>query len=305
MLANIAYSLFTFLTCLGIFFTYIKDYNTTGDKEKAKYRQAFDNGKNLAFNICGQCHYDQKTKHFTGLPMEDMPHFMGKIYSANLTHSTSKGIISGYTDNQLANLLKTGVANDGRYIPFMIRPNLSEEDMADIFLYFRSNDPAVMADDSIPGKTRLNALGRMANHIAVKRMDYKKDVKRPDKNDAIANGCYLVDNIGCYHCHSKKITGLDYLEPEKSKGYLQGGMKFKDKKGHKIYAANLTPDENTGIGKYNKEKFRRALKNGISATGDSLRIPMPKFKHLTQKQCDEIFAYLHALKPVQHKIKRR
>src|ERR1700757_4857090 len=136
MFANIIYSLITFIACFGIFFSYIQDYYT-GDKEKAKYKQAFDNGKNLAFNICGQCHYDQKTKHFTGLPMEDMPNFMGKIYSANLTHSLSHGIISGYTDNQLANLLKTGVSNDGRYIPFMVRPNLSEEDMADIFLYFR------------------------------------------------------------------------------------------------------------------------------------------------------------------------
>jgi hypothetical protein len=304
MFANVVYSLITFIACVGIFFSYIHDYYT-GDKEKAKYKQAFDNGKNLAFNICGQCHYDEKTKHFTGLPMEDMPHFMGKIYSANLTHSIRNGIISGYTDNQLANLLKTGVGNDGRYIPFMIRPNLAEEDMADIFLYFRSKDPAVTADDSIPGITRLNALGRMANHIAVKRMEYKKDVRRPDKNDAVANGRYLIDNIGCYHCHSKKITGLDYLEPEKSKGYMQGGMKFKDKEGHKIYGANLTPDKNTGIGKYSKEKFRRAIKTGINASGDSLHMPMPRFKHLTQKQCDEIFAYLQTLEPAQHKIKRR
>src|SRR5437016_6284435 len=82
----------------------------------------------------------KKTQHFTGQLMQDIPHFIGKIYSANLTHSMRYGIISGYTNAQLANLLKTGMTNEGKYIPLMIRPNLAEEDMADIFLYLRSND---------------------------------------------------------------------------------------------------------------------------------------------------------------------
>jgi mono/diheme cytochrome c family protein len=273
------------------------------DNEKMRKKQTLENGKNLAFNICGQCHYDENTKRFTGQPMNDIPRVMGKIYSANLTHSAKYGIISGYTLNQFDNLLKTGMSNDGRYIPYMLRPNMSEDDIADIYAFFRSNDKSVAASDTVPGITHETALGRAAMKIAAKKIVYKKDVKRPEKTNLKETGKYLVDNLGCYHCHSKSLTSLNYLEPEKSKNYMEGGMKLKDDQGHKVYAANLTPDKETGIGNYTKDRFRKAVIKGVRDKGDTLHSPMPRFKYLTARQCDAIYAYLQSLPPVKHKVK--
>ncbi len=283
----------------------VAHYATTTEKNQAsKNSESEERGENLAYNICGQCHYNEETKRFSGKHQEDLPRIIGKIYSANLTRSASHGILAKYSDGELAYLLKTGISREGKYIPYMVRPNLSEEDINDITVYFRSNDKAVAAVDAIAGKTRLNIIGKTGTKIAGKPLPYKKGVVRPDEKDAVVYGRYLVDNLACYHCHSKSITGLDYMEPEKSKGYMQGGLKFKTQKGTKVRGSNLTPCVKTGIGNYTKESFRKALMKGIDLVGDSLQYPMQKFPHLTNKQSDAIFAYLRTLEKVNHDTKK-
>ena len=268
-----------------------------------KKDDSFERGKNLVFNICGQCHYDPRTQKFTGKRMEDLPGFMGKVYSANLTN-TKNGILSRYTDPQLAWLLKTQTAYDGRCVPWMPRPNLADDDLNDIIIYLRSGDPPVSASDLSAGHTRMNIFGKIAVHSTCKPLPYKIKVKRPDEESMVDYGRYLVDNLACYHCHSKSITSLNYMTPENSKGYMQGGMEFKDPYGNNVYSANLTPDKQTGIGMFNSEQFRKLLKEGKLPTGDTLHLPMQKFPHLTDKQADAIFLYLQTLPPKQHMIKR-
>jgi hypothetical protein len=266
-----------------------------------KKPDSFERGKNLAHNICGQCHYDEHTKRFLGKLQEDLPRMIGKIYSANLTRSTSHSIMAKYSDSELVYLLKTGISREGKYVPYMIRPNLSEENINDIIIYFRSDDDAVVATDAIAGRTHLNIIGKIGTKMAGKPLPYKKGIARADENVDVAYGRYLVDNLGCFHCHSKGILGLDYMEPEKSKGYMQGGFKFKTQKGTKVRGSNLTPDKTTGIGIYTQESFYKALTKGIDVVGDPIQYPMQQFPHLTNKQSDAIFAYLQSLPPVKNK----
>ena len=119
-------------------------------------------------------------------------------------------------------------------------------------------------------KTKLSLLGKIGTSIAGKPLPYKRNVPRPDEKDMVATGRYLVDNIGCFHCHSKSITSLNYMEPEESKGYMAGGMKWKID-GEKIYASNITPHTETGIGKYTKEDFRMAVREGRAPGNKMLR----------------------------------
>jgi hypothetical protein len=233
--------------------------------------------------------------------MHDLPRFMGKVFSSNLTHSDSFGVMDKYTDGELVWLLKTGIARDGRYVPYMIRPNLAEDDIRDIILYFRSKALAVSATDTIPGKTHVNAFGKFATRLAGKPLPYKK-VARPGENDTVAYGRYLVDNLACYHCHSQSILGLNYLQPENSKGYMAGGMKFKYM-GRRVYASNLTPEKETGLGGYDLLDFRRALQRGLKPSGEKIRQPMQQFPNLTNRQCDAIYRYLQTLAPKWNKVK--
>jgi mono/diheme cytochrome c family protein len=277
-------------------------FNTTKATFTAsRSNEAFERGKNLTYNICGQCHYNKDAGKFIGMQMHEIPSLLGKVYSANLTNSKSNGLPPHYTDAELQYLLKTGIAKDGRFLSYMLRPNLSDNDINDIIVYLRSDDPAVAAADTTVGKTHLNPIGKIAMSATGKPVAYRIGVKRPAESDAVATGRYLIDIIGCYHCHSKSLTSLNYLHPEQSKGYLAGGYKFKDPAGMKVYASNLTPDKETGIGKYSRDDFRKAVREGIAPRGQ-LHPPMPKFTHLTDGQADAIYAYLQTVPPVQHKV---
>lgn len=67
-----------------------------------------------------------------------------------------------------------------------------------------------------------------------------------------------------------------------------------------IYSANLTPDEETGLGLWSREDFYNALNEGIDREGRHLypAMPYPYFTLMTRDQTDAIFAYLRTLDPV-------
>src|SRR5438093_9902970 len=86
-------------------------FKTTTDQfTSSKTSESFERGKNLAFTICGGCHYDRQVNKFIGKPLNDLPKIAGKLYSANLTHSTTYGIPPHYTDAELFYRLKTAIS---------------------------------------------------------------------------------------------------------------------------------------------------------------------------------------------------
>ena len=277
-------------------------FDTTKSSFTATRSEAtLEHGQVLVYSICGGCHYDPSIGKFIGKRIHEVPGIVGKVYSANLTKSKSNGIPPRYTDAELKYLLKTGIARDGRFIPYMLRPNMADEDLNDIIVYLRSDDPAVAAADTSIGISHLTWVGKMAMNLMAKPLPYKTAIKRPAESDSIAAGRYLIDNIGCFHCHSKSLTKLNYLIPEQSKGYMAGGMKFKTPSGGKIYASNLTPDKQTGIGNYSKLQFREAIKDGKSPNG-KLHPPMPEFKKLSDQDVDVMYVYLRSIPPQNHKV---
>jgi mono/diheme cytochrome c family protein len=281
-------------------------FKTTTDDFTAKQNSAsFERGKNLAFNVCAGCHYDESTKKFTGRSLNDLPKIAGHLYAANLTQSITDGVPPQYSDAELFYLLKTGIGRDGFFRPYMMRPMMADDDINDIIAFLRSKDPSVAAADTTVGRTHINFIGKTGLRVAASPQPYNKGVQRPDENDAAASGRYLVGIIGCYHCHSKKVLGLNYLEPEKSKGYLQGGIKLKDPEGKRLFGPNVTPDKETGIGNFTETDFANAVRDGIIPSGRKLSPPMDHYTSLTDKQVRDIYTYLQSLHPVHHKIKRR
>ena len=279
-------------------------FKTTEDNfQSVKSDEALARGKNLAFNICSGCHYDHEVKGFIGKSLNDLPKIAGHLYSANLTNSKSNGVPPRYSDAELFYLLKTGIGRDGWFRPYMMRPMMADDDINAIIVYLRSADEAVAAVDTTVGKTHINFIGKLGLRIASKPQPYNKGVARPDDDDKISNGKYLVGVIGCYHCHSKKVLGLNYLEPEKSKGFMTGGIKLKDPEGKRLRGPNLRPDNETGIGTFTLEDFTKAIKEGVTPSGQHLSPPMGKFTSLSDEQVASIYAYMRSLQPVRHKVK--
>jgi len=129
-------------------------------------------------------------------------------------------------------------------------------------------------------------------------------VAKPDDNNKIVYRRYLVAITGSCHCHSKKLLQTDFIIPENSAGYRQGGVKLKGHDGKKIYGPNLTPDTVTGIGAYSREDFSEAVRAGIVPGGTPLKPPIPEFKQPTDTQVHAIYAYVMSLPAVHQTIKK-
>lgn len=262
---------------------------------------AVAHGRVLVYSICAGCHYNHQTGKFIGNRIEDVPAIAGQVYSANLTHSKTNGLPEKYTDAQLKYLLKTGVTYNGRFVGYMLRPNMAESDLDAIVAFLRSNDPALAAADTTVGHTHYSTLGKMYMNAHAKPLPYLKDIKRPSENEPVELGRYLVDNLGCFHCHSKSLTGLNYLHPEQSDGYMAGGTKLTGLNGEKVTASNITFDKNTGIGDFTGDQFIEAVKHGKTPQR-TLVPPMPRFTLLSDREIEAIYDYLKTLPPVNHEV---
>lgn len=67
-----------------------------------------------------------------------------------------------------------------------------------------------------------------------------------------------------------------------------------------VYAGNLTPDAQTGLGRWNADHFWRAMHHGRSRDGRLLNpaFPYPNFTRLTRADSDALFDFLRSLPPV-------
>ena len=109
----------------------------------------------------------------------------------------------------------------------------------------------------------------------------------------VTRGGYLVRAAGCMSCHTDK----------KAKGKLfAGGRGLKTPFGT-YYSPNITPDAETGIGKWTDDDFLRALRRGINPRGEHY-FPVFPYTTYTKLRDDDalaIKAYLFSLKPVTRK----
>jgi mono/diheme cytochrome c family protein len=116
----------------------------------------------------------------------------------------------------------------------------------------------------------------------------------------IERGHYLVDTImTCHNCH----TPMGPNGPQFDKA-LSGGLRF-DEPPFDVTASNITPDAETGIGKWGAADVKKALLEGVRPTGHHLAEVMPTgfYKILTPGDLDSIVAYLHSLPPVSNKVR--
>lgn len=106
----------------------------------------------------------------------------------------------------------------------------------------------------------------------------------------IERGRYLVRAGDCESCHTVRQDQR-----------LAGGLPIPTPFGV-IYSPNLTPDPQTGIGKWSKDDFWNAMHRGIDDEGRHLypAFPYPSFTKLSRTDVDAIKDYLASVPPVKH-----
>jgi mono/diheme cytochrome c family protein len=107
--------------------------------------------------------------------------------------------------------------------------------------------------------------------------------------DAVTRGEYLVRAGGCFSCHT--AAGGQKLA---------GGRALATPFGT-FYSPNITPDPETGIGRWTDAQFRRALREGVGPDGANYFpvFPYPSFTGISDGDALTIKAYLFSLPAVR------
>ena len=238
--------------------------------------------------------------------MADVPAQFGSAYSRNITQDPNFGIGS-WSDGEIAYLLRTGIARDGRYTPpWMPKyPLMSDDDLESIIVFLRSDDPMVAPAAVRPtGVSQPTFLTKLLAHTVFKPLPLPKQrIETPAQSDQLAYGRYLSTNLGCFACHSADFKKINDLEPEKSAGYMGGGNTLQDESGHVILSANLTFDD-TGIGHWSEQDFTRAVRTGILPAHTVVSYPMVPMPDLTESDTAAIYAYLRTVPKINNSVPR-
>ncbi|AOP34161.1 hypothetical protein A0128_10070 [Leptospira tipperaryensis] len=123
------------------------------------------------------------------------------------------------------------------------------------------------------------------------------DVKSSSDPAIIAKGERLA--FGAAHCTDCHTANSAHSEKDSERS-LAGGKKFELPVGN-FYAPNITPDPETGIGKFSDAEIARSLRYGIRPDGTVLLDFMP-FHNTSDEDLSAILSFVRNLKPVNNKI---
>ncbi|HNY42324.1 MAG TPA: c-type cytochrome, partial [Bryobacteraceae bacterium] len=181
----------------------------------------------------------------------------GAVVAPNLTPDRDTGL-GGWTDGEKIRAIREGVDKDGRalfpFMPYQSYAKMSNEDVESIVAFMNTLKPV---RNSLP-LTKLDFPVSLMIKFAPQPVRDK--VAAPDRNDKLAYGRYLVTIGDCAGCHSPKERGKE-IEGK----HLAGGMEFA-LGGFLVRSANITPDEETGIGRWSEERFLARFKGNAGMT---------------------------------------
>ena len=143
----------------------------------------------------------------------------------------------------------------------------------------------------------------------------------------IARGEYLVSIMGCHDCHTPFVEGPNGWAPDMSRALTghpgdvvmpppppaAGRWNVSATTTNTAWAgpwgvsftANLTPDPETGLGRWTEEMFVATMRTGRhEGKGRPLLPPMPypNLAALTDEDIRSLFAYLQSRPPVRNRV---
>ena len=146
--------------------------------------------------------------------------------------------------------------------------------------------------------------------------------------ETLARGKYLVTVAGCNDCHTPWKVGPAGPEPDMSRMLSGHPESFvitapatmppgpwlaaasATNTAHSgpwgvSFTANLTPDQETGLGKWTQATFTQTIRTGRHM-GRGRKIlppmPIPMYKHFTDEDLVAIFTYLQSIPPVSNRV---
>jgi mono/diheme cytochrome c family protein len=274
--------------------------------------ERIERGKYLAnsVSVCMDCHSVRDWSKFSGPPMpgtlgqggdrfDQSMGLPGVFIAKNITPFG----ISRYTDGELFRVITTGVTKEGRpmfpLMPYLYYGRMDREDIYDIIAYIRTLSPI---ESTIP-ESVVDAPFNFLIHTMPQKANLQK---KPDPTDELAYGAYMANASGCVECHSPVDKGQIIIERS-----FSGGRDFKYPDGAIVRSANITPDSETGIGKWSREQFIRMFKQYTDSTYTTPNVnpgefnsvmPWTMYANMKESDLSAIYAYLKTVKPISNTV---
>lgn len=269
-------------------------------------------GEYLAKHVAGcvSCHSSRDWSRFSGPfapgtegkggeEFDRESGFPGSFPATNITPFRLKD----WSDAELVRAIAGGVSRDGRplfpVMPYPYFGKMDREDIYSIIAYVRSlpsiENPTPQSETDFPMSIIIHAIPSRPEFA-----------KRPSSKDRVAYGKYLANAAACIECHTPARRGQIQME----KAY-SGGRFLEYPIGTNI-SSNITPDRETGIGKWTEEAFIRRFKAFDYSDGDkddrvgkggfNTSMPWQSYSGMRENDLAAIYAYLMTLKPVRNKV---
>jgi hypothetical protein len=225
----------------------------------------------------------------------------GRIASRNITMDRETGI-GRWTDGEKIRAIREGISRDGKQLfpmmPYERFREMSDEDVYSLVAFLNTLPPVKHRVEpsrvDFPVSVLMKSVARPAGHV-------------PDPNhaDRLRHGKYLVNLAGCAECHTESEKGKP-----KPGMLLAGGERFAFP-GMAVVSANITPDLQSGIGRWSEkdfvdrfEDYREYAEKGSPASGPDNFTVMPwlLFSRLPADDLRAIYAFLRTQKPVYHAV---
>ena len=210
----------------------------------------------------------------------------------NITPDSETGL-AAVSDQDLFRAITQGIGHDGHTLfpmmPYKYFHEMADEDLASIIVYIRSL-PAKR--NQLPKSEIPPMLANTYKPLDPRPPNFTADLSTPSKR-----GAYLANAAHCIGCHT--AFDMTTLQPKAGMEF-GGGAVFDTPKGP-VASANLTPDP-SGISYYDERMFLEVIRTGANGARKlSTQMPWKIFRHMTDTDLRDIFAFLRMVKPVHHR----
>jgi mono/diheme cytochrome c family protein len=122
--------------------------------------------------------------------------------------------------------------------------------------------------------------------------------------ERLERGRYLSEGLLlCFDCHSERdesLPGAPVMTGRKGVGA------DRSEDADELWAPNITPDKETGMGNWPDDALARAIREGVGHDGRALTgMPFGDFRKLSDEDVKSIVVYLRTLPPVKNKVPPR
>ena len=249
---------------------------------------------------CG-CHTVPKGQPNAGGRKYEGP--FGTVYSSNITPDRQTGI-GGWTDEQIITAIRLGRRPNGERIlpvhPFTVFNGMAEEDLRAVVAFLRTTKPVSKQNQPKKLVPLFESVMLPAWLVAFA----PRETPPPKAPTAgLARGEYLVKAVGhCGECHTPRTLTM---APDSSR-FLAGTPKGPEDSA----MPNITPDRETGIGKWSVEEIADYLGSGNKPDGDVagglmaevIEGTLAGYKDMNKADLLAIAQYLKTIPPVRNKI---